>query len=205
MGQRRKILPPLARTCDQLLSRASDEDEIIVQAQVTILLLTFLAVAACTDLLKRRIPNVLTAPALATGLLVHTLTGGQAGMLLALTGMVAGLAALLPFYLLRGMGAGDVKLMAVVGSFLGPLGALHAAAVTLVLGAVLGVGILVSRNLALMRAPAERFAGELPEPGTARVSIRTEKFPYAVAIAGGTVFFMWHQGQLAQLVATLVG
>jgi prepilin peptidase CpaA len=176
-----------------------------VQVPVTILLLAFLALAAGADLLKHRVPNVLTAPAVATGLLLHTLTGGQAGMLLALTGMVAGLVALLPFYLLRGMGAGDVKLMAVVGSFLGPLGVLHAAALTLVLGAVLGVGVLVSRTIGVMRAPVARLAGELPEPGAARPSIRTEKFPYAVAIAGGTVLFMWHQGQLANLAATFVG
>ena len=154
-----------------------------MQAHVTILLLTVLAVAAATDLFEHRIPNLLTAPALATGLLIHTLTEGHAGMMVALTGMVVGLAALLPFYLLRGMGAGDVKLMAVVGSFLGPLGALHAA---------------------LIR-PTPRLAGELPGSVAAHVSIRTEKFPYAVAIAGGTVFFMWHQGQLAQLAATLVG
>jgi prepilin peptidase CpaA len=187
------------------VSGASDEDEIVVQVHLNILLLAFLALAAGADLLKHRIPNVLTAPAVATGLLLHTLTGGQEGMLLALTGTAAGLAALLPFYLLRGMGAGDVKLMAVVGSFLGPLGALHAAALTLVLGAVLGVGVLVSRRIALMRAPAARLAWGLPEPATAQTSIRTEKFPYAVAIAGGTVLFMWHQGQLANLAATLVG
>jgi prepilin peptidase CpaA len=186
------------------VSRVRIENEVVVQAHVTILLLTVLAVAAVTDLFEHRIPNLLTAPALATGLLIHTLTEGHAGMMVALTGMVVGLAALLPFYLLRGMGAGDVKLMAVVGSFLGPLGALHAAAITLVLGALLGVGVVISRKLALIR-PTPRLAGELPGSVVAHASIRTEKFPYAVAIAGGTVFFMWHQGQLAQLAATLVG
>jgi prepilin peptidase CpaA len=176
-----------------------------VHAQMTFLLLMILALAASTDLLTHRIPNALTAPTLAIGLILQALSEGQAGILFALAGMSVGLAALLPFYLLRGMGAGDVKLMAAVGSFLGPLGALHAAAVTLVLGALLGVSVMVGRRFALARAPAARLAEVLHGSGPAPASVRKEKFPYAVAIAGGAVVWMWHQGQLAHLAATLVG
>lgn len=168
-------------------------------------LIIVLLFATSEDLLAHRIPNVLVGIGLGVGILVHTSVRGWDGAIFSLLGAFVGLAALLPFYLLRGMGAGDVKLMATVGSFLGPLGALHAAAVTLALGAVLGAGIIVGRGLARARARTERLAEELHDSGAAPVSVRKERFPYAVAIAGGTVLLMWHQGQLAHLAAFLVG
>lgn len=86
----------------------------------------FLAFCACFDVLYRRIPNWLTCPAMLLALLVHGLTGGGAGLAHAIMGLAAGMALLMPFYLLKGMGAGDVKLMGVVGAFLGPTRVLHA-------------------------------------------------------------------------------
>jgi prepilin peptidase CpaA len=175
-----------------------------VQVFMMLLLLTVLALAAHADLLEHRIPNSLTALALAAGLLSQAFTAAHVGVLMGLAGAVTGLAGLLPFYLLRGMGAGDVKLMAAVGSFLGPLGALQAVAVTLVLGAMLGVAIIVGRRLAAARAPAEQFALELHTASIEPGSLRKQKFPYAVAIAGGTVLSLWHQGELASLATFLV-
>jgi prepilin peptidase CpaA len=67
----------------------------------------------------RRIPNWLTVPAFAVGLGVHTIAGGWSGAKVALAGMALPLLLLLPVVLLRGLGAGDWKLMGALGALLG--------------------------------------------------------------------------------------
>jgi prepilin peptidase CpaA len=86
---------------------------------------------------------------------------------LSVAGLVVGLATFLPFYLLRGFGAGDVKAMAAVGAFLGPKGVLLAAGLTLACGA-LGAVLVVMASGGLAVA-------------------RRRRFPYGLAIACGTV------------------
>ena len=79
-----------------------------------------LAFAACIfDLRTRRIPNALTLGG-AVGACVYALAfHGVRGLTMSLAGWAAGLAIFLPFFLLRGLGAGDVKLMACLGAWLG--------------------------------------------------------------------------------------
>jgi prepilin peptidase CpaA len=76
-------------------------------------------VAAVTDLWKFKVHNLLTLPLLGAGLLYHGLTGGLAGLAESSLGALCGFAIMIIFYLLGGMGAGDVKLMAGVGAWLG--------------------------------------------------------------------------------------
>jgi len=76
--------------------------------------------AGWLDWRTRRIPNWLTVPALVLGLLVNTLALGWLGTKAALEGAGLGLAVLLPFVLLRGLGAGDWKLIGALGAWLGP-------------------------------------------------------------------------------------
>jgi prepilin peptidase CpaA len=84
------------------------------------LTLALTLVAGYTDLRERRIPNWLTAPSLLIGLAVHTWLGGWRGALVSLEGAGLALVILLPLVLVRGLGAGDWKLMGAVGAFLGP-------------------------------------------------------------------------------------
>jgi prepilin peptidase CpaA len=93
-------------------------------------LLVTAGAAALEDLAERRIPNPLLGAALTSALLLQA-SGGSLATLAG--GMLAGLLALLPFYWLGGMAAGDVKLLAVLGAFGGPALALSTAAVGLVL------------------------------------------------------------------------
>ena len=72
-----------------------------------------------TDLWKFKIYNALTVPLLLSGLAYHAVVGGVAGLSGSLAGALFGFAALLAFYVMGGMGAGDVKLMAAVGAWLG--------------------------------------------------------------------------------------
>jgi prepilin peptidase CpaA len=76
--------------------------------------------AALMDWRTRRIPNWLTVPAVALGLGANIIFAGWQGAKNSLEGMGLALVLLLPFVLMRGLGAGDWKLMAAVGAFLGP-------------------------------------------------------------------------------------
>jgi len=73
-------------------------------------------VAAATDIWKFKVYNALTLPLLVSGLLYHAFRAELADSLL---GVLFGFAALIVLYIIGGMGAGDVKLMAAVGAWLG--------------------------------------------------------------------------------------
>ena len=146
------------------------------------ILVTFLAAAVLCDLHSRCIPNVLVSLMLAVGLGTQAFTapGFGIGLLAGLCGGGVGLLILLPFYALRGMGAGDVKLFAATGSFLGVHGTLLAGFYTLVVGAVLGLIVMayrISRESAWARIPAD----------LARANGEPAQLPYSVAISVGVL------------------
>lgn len=146
------------------------------------LLATFLGVAVLTDLQSRRVPNVLVALMLAAGIATQALTapGIGTGLLAGLGGAVVGLFILLPFYALGGMGAGDVKLFAATGSFLGLHQTLLAGFCTLGTGAVLGLILLTHRAIrsaAWVRGPVE----------VAQADGAPAKLPYSLAISIGAL------------------
>ena len=73
------------------------------------------ALASITDVRTRRIPNVLTFGATIAALLFHVSTGGTSGLTTSVGGWMLGAALFFPVFALRGMGAGDVKLLAAMG------------------------------------------------------------------------------------------
>jgi prepilin peptidase CpaA len=81
-----------------------------------IVVLTAALVAAVTDVWKFKVYNALTLPLLAAGLLYH---GFRLEIADSIMGILFGFAALVPLYMIGGMGAGDVKLMAAIGAWLG--------------------------------------------------------------------------------------
>lgn len=76
-------------------------------------------IAAITDVWKFKVYNILTMPLLVTGLIYHSVHGGVAGLTASLLGVLFGFGILVAFYVMGGVGAGDVKLMAAVGAWLG--------------------------------------------------------------------------------------
>lgn len=109
-----------------------------------LLLLWLLLQAAVTDLALRRIPNVLVLSGLLIAMALHLRTGDAGAWLgTGLAGLAAGFFLFLPLYLLRGMAAGDVKLMAMTGAFVGPGMALQIALFTCLIGGVLALLMLV--------------------------------------------------------------
>lgn len=161
-----------------------------------VILICLVAQAALTDLAMRKIPNVLILSGLLLALILHLLSGPPwAPLSQWLAGAVAGFFLFLPLYLLRGMAAGDVKLMAMVGAFTGPLGSLQVAALSYLIGGMMALLLLLcsgrwrqsARNLAQICRPLLlRLLGMplLPVPLAPAASVGG--IPYGVAIALGT-------------------
>ena len=97
------------------------------------------ALASITDVRTRRIPNVLTFGATIAALLFHVSTGGTSGLTTSVGGWMLGAALFFPVFALRGMGAGDVKLLAAVGAWLGPLPVVWVALVTTIAGGAIAL------------------------------------------------------------------
>lgn len=174
----------------------------MADALTSLALIAALAFAVREDLVHHRIPNALVAVVLAGGLLTQSAFDGLEGLLGALAGAGVGLACLLPIHIARGMGAGDVKLMVAVGSFLGPFNAFLAAGLTLVFGAGLAVGIVMWRLLearvAAPRSGAAQVAGAGLHPSWLS-AMGKERFPYAIAIFLGAVATLWASGMLGAI------
>ncbi len=155
-------------------------------------LVAMLAVAVLRDLSRHRIDNLITFSGALLALALHALLGGWLGAAGALAGLGVGLLALLPFYLAGGMAAGDVKLMAAVGGFVGPVDAFWSVAWSLVAGGVMGVATLaVSGGLreGLLGTGRQFFGYAVTRVWVpaATGSAAARRFPYAAAIAGGTL------------------
>ena len=158
-----------------------------------------IAIVACAfDLRTRRIPNALTLGAALAGLVFHRLIGGTDGAMMAAGGWVVGLLLFLPFFALRGMGGGDVKLLAALGAWLGPGQIVWLAVYTGIAGGVMGVWTALAHGY-LKTAMRNIFAaltywgtvGLKPVPGLTLESGDAPRLAYALPILAGTVVTLW--------------
>jgi prepilin peptidase CpaA len=155
-------------------------------------------IAAVSDLRTRRIPNALTFGAAALALLMQFAWAGWAGLASALAGWAIGLALFFPVYALGGMGAGDVKLLAAFGAWLGPWGAIWTAFYGALAGGVLALGVSLARGYT---KSAFRNLGDLlqswllggvrPIDGMTLKSSAGPRLPYAVPLAAGVMVTLW--------------
>ncbi|MDC7700355.1 A24 family peptidase [Vogesella indigofera] len=166
------------------------------------LLAGFLLAAVFTDMETRKIPNKLVLAGIAVGLLAQAFQLDGEGIVSAIKGLVFGFGLFLPLYLLRVMGAGDVKLMALVGCFTGSPAIFGVVLCTLLAGGVLSLTFSLKlkmvrqmlRNSIFMMLPgAAKIAGDklLANPSVVN-SVGT--LPYAMAIAIGTAGYLIWQG-----------
>jgi prepilin peptidase CpaA len=159
-----------------------------------------LALAVWHDLISFRIPNALIAIGFAIALLLHGLVPGGLGLAQSLAGASVGLAGLLPFYLARAMGAGDVKLLAMIGAFVGPLDALGCVLATYLAGMALAIVVAMYagvvrkalRNLRLaVYATVARLAA-VEGPAFDPLNDAAARLPYTLAIVlGAAGYFSW--------------
>jgi len=145
-----------------------------------------------TDVRERRIPNLVTGPAIVAGLTLHALYGGWRGLGdSVLAGLIAG-SIFLIFFFAGGMGAGDVKLMTAVGCIAG-LAVLPLVLIsTAMAGGMLALGISVYKGrlretlrnvVALMEHHGRQ--GLKPHPDLNLSNVRTHRLPFALPIAAG--------------------
>ena len=157
------------------------------------LLLLMVSIAAVNDMATRRIPNRLLLAGLGGALLLHGLSAEPGVALLsALGGMLLGLAIFLPFYLVRGMAAGDVKMMAVIGFFTGPAEAFQIVVFTWCAGGVMALFLVLLRSrLRLALFNIGHLLSAFLVPGTKLVDMTLPQsagsMPYGLAIAAGTI------------------
>ena len=164
------------------------------------LLALLLIAAAVIDYRTFRIPNWLTVGGTVLGLLFSTVDSAQPllGFLWALGAAAVGLLILLPGYALRIMGAGDVKLMAMVGAFLGLPQILPAVLFSFVTGGIAALLFaLISNRMArlagnvhdivegmvLSTIAGQRLGGMAPAASIG-------KLPYGVSISAGTLLYL---------------
>ncbi|VVQ06179.1 hypothetical protein PS934_03060 [Pseudomonas fluorescens] len=159
-----------------------------------VLLIGLLGVAVVSDLLRHRIPNMLVLVGLALGLIGQMYSGGVSGLGDSLLGILICFALFLPMYAFGGMAAGDVKLMAMVGSFLPFQFALWAAMFSLIAGGVCGLLIVLFRGQ--LRQTMGRYllilrAQSYLAPSSDEVA--GKPFPYSIAILIGTLNSIYWQ------------
>jgi len=159
---------------------------------VSVPLLAILAVATWSDLRTRRIPNGLSFGGAALGLLINAAMFGPTELGLAALGWALCLACFIPLYVGGGTAAGDVKLMAMVGAFLGPANGFAACLFTLIAGGTLAACFVAWRNHVAPRLSMAGSSADRQLEPTPIGSHALDKIPYATAIALGTAAVVLH-------------
>jgi prepilin peptidase CpaA len=158
-----------------------------------------LAIAACwTDLRTSRIPNALTFGAAGTALIFHTLAAGAGGAVTSLAGWLTGVLLFSPIFLMRGIGAGDLKLLGAFGAWLGPLMALRTGLWGAAAGGVLAIVVALShdylrqamRNVWLLFTHW-RAAGFTPLDTVTLDTGTGPRLAYAVPLSFGLMVALW--------------
>jgi Flp pilus assembly protein protease CpaA len=164
--------------------------------------------AAITDVRDFRVPNWLTGPLFLSGVLYHTFLGGWPGLGGSLLGVLVGLGLTLPLHLAGGMGAGDVKLLAAIGAWLGALLTVALMLGTALVGGAYALGVLLffqngretgARLVALLsRLVGRRVEGasDRVEAEVRRADRRARAIPYAAVMAVSyVILLLWALGQ----------
>jgi len=162
-------------------------------------LVALVVTAAVYDFRFRRIPNWLNLSGVILGLGLNTLLFAGHGLVAASLGTLLPLALYIPLYLLRAMGAGDVKLMAAAGAIAGPQNWIRILICTALAGGVIAIAVAL-RNRQLQRTLKNVvvLAGELTRfhSPAARHEVldvknkRSVRLPHGVAIAAGSLAFL---------------
>jgi prepilin peptidase CpaA len=157
------------------------------------------ALAACvTDLRHRRVPNVLTLGAAGVAVAFHAASPTGSGLLFAVFGWGVGLLVFLPLFAVRGIGGGDVKLLAALGAWLGPSMVLWVAAYAAIAGGAFA--LVVSAMHGYTRQAFSnvwgllsywRVMGVQTHPGLTLDATTAPRLPYALPMAAGLGMTLW--------------
>jgi len=157
------------------------------------------AVVGCLhDLRSRRIPNYLTFGSAALAIVYGVVSAGWSGLGMALAGWMVGVLLFIPFFLLRGMGGGDVKLLAALGAWLGPASLLSLTFYTAIAGGVMALIVILwqrklqatFRNLWLLLCHWH-VAGVRPLDELSLDNKDAPRLAYGLPIAVGAMLTIW--------------
>jgi prepilin peptidase CpaA len=153
-----------------------------------------LVAASVWDVRSRRIPNLLVLPLALLGVAYSAvLLSPTAGIPRALIGLALGFALWIPFYALRMLGAGDVKLFAAASCWLAPSQVVSAALLSALAGGVLSmIGLALAHGLGLATL---RISHGLRDPRILASPLAVPKgrktLPYGLAMAVGLLVVAW--------------
>ncbi|MFC4402432.1 A24 family peptidase [Gracilibacillus xinjiangensis] len=156
---------------------------------IDIFLLIILAICVITDLKSRMIYNKVIFPALLLTFIYQFTTGGWESLSHSFIGFLIGFALLLIPYFLGGIGAGDVKLLGLIGAMKGAIFVFQSFIYIALLGAVIAVFILLFRSELWKSIYRYVLYKQSFNQG-----VLTGTYPYGVAIAGGVMIQMLMQG-----------
>lgn len=161
--------------------------------------------AAVIDGWKLKVPNWITFPLIVGGWVYSTAYFGWEGLGWSVLGTVVGLALLLPAYSIGGMGAGDVKLLAGVGAWVGSLNTLYAFCVSAIIGGVIAILMILwnrqwRRHLKQFLCITNEIL-EIRDPNALSAIAAERKsamllLPYGIPIAIGTIAYFYWSGML---------
>jgi prepilin peptidase CpaA len=153
------------------------------------------ATAAVLDLQRHRIPNWLTYPGIVAGFTLRGLLLGWKGVGTALAGLLLAGGIMFLFFMVRAMGAGDVKIMAAIGAFVGPRDAVNVLLATAICGGVLAIAyalyqrrmVSTLKNVGIVLR-FHAWAGVQAHPELNLDNPTALRMPYGLAIALGTLY-----------------
>lgn len=162
-----------------------------------VLILTAIA-AAYYDLRVRRIPNWLNLCGVVLGLGLNTYFESLHGTWTATSGLLLALCIYTPLYVLKGMGAGDVKLMAAIGAISGPANWLFIFIATALLGGVISLTLVVLKkragqtvsNISVIVTQLAQGQSPARRDGLSIYDERSLKMPHGAVIAAGVCLFL---------------
>lgn len=155
--------------------------------------------ASWIDYSQRRVPNWLNLALIILGFAAQGYFFGSAGLLTGLFGMLVGFGLLIVPWIMHGMGAGDVKLMAAIGVWMGPLLTFYSFALGAMIGGVVAMVMIVSSgrlhmacaNLGVIMAKCSNRKTVFSEFGSAKsFGTSSQLLPYGVPLTAGTLVIL---------------
>src|ERR1043166_7530049 len=152
--------------------------------------------ASWSDYRRHRVPNVLNAAIVLTGLLAQAWFFGRLGIQQGLMGVAVGGGPLIVLWMMKAMGAGDVKFMGALGAWLGPQMAMNALVVGGLVGGVLAVCMLAAQrnwrqtsvNMGVLVTKMSSLRTAFGEFGSARsMNASGSVMPYAIPLSIGAI------------------
>lgn len=163
---------------------------------MNVFLIPAMLYACWMDYRFHRVPNWLNLMIAATGLAMQAVLFGTAGVTTGLWGMAAGFASLIVLWLMKCMGAGDVKFMMAVGAWLGPMVTFQATITGGIVGGIIAMGLILKRrnwrhslaNAGVMLSQAGSLRTMFRNSDTVGTNICSDTvMPYAIPLTIGAM------------------